>query len=172
MDRAIISYIIRFVLLIAVQVLILNNVHFSGLLNPYLYIYFLLVLPVDFSPNLGLLLGFALGLTIDMLSQTLGMHTIATVFAAYGRPYIMRYMAPRDGYEFSRVPGVRQMGWLWFITYSSIMILLHHFVLFFVEAFRMTGFWITLGKSIGSGLLTLLLILIVQLLFAGAKRTG
>lgn len=172
MDREVVGHIIRFFALIFVQVLILNNVQFAGLLNPYLYIYFILVLPVDFSPNIGLVLGFVLGLCIDLFCQTLGMHTVATVFAAYCRPYVMRYMAPRDGYEFSRVPGVRNMGWLWFITYAGIIIFLHHFVLFFVEAFRMSGLLFMLGKSLGSSAMTLALTLILQLLFVRGKRSG
>lgn len=172
MDRIAINHIIRFIALVGLQILILNNIQFSGILNPYLYIYFLLVLPVDFSPNLGLLLGFLLGFAIDLFTQTLGMHTIATTFLAYCRPYILTYMAPRDSYEFARIPGVRQMGWLWFTTYAGILIFLHHFVLFFVEMFRMSGFGMTVGKSIGSALLTLLLALIMQLLFTNRKSSS
>jgi rod shape-determining protein MreD len=172
MGRELITLIIRFVLLVLLQVLVLNQVQFTGILNPYLYLYFILVLPVDFNPNMGLIVGFALGLTIDLFSQTLGMHTIATVFAAYCRPYALRYMAPRDGYESSRIPGIKQMGWLWFLTYAAIIILFHHFVLFFMESFKMSGLWFTLGKSIGSGILTLSLVIIVEMLFARRARKG
>ena len=172
MNRELLIYIVRFFLLVLVQILILNQVQFSGLLNPYLYIYFLIVLPVDFPPNGGLLVGFILGLLIDLFGQTLGMHTIASVFLAYARPYILRYMAPRDGYEFSRTVSIRQMGWLWFLTFSGIMIFLHHFVLFFIEAFRMSGLFFTIGKSIGSAILTLSLVVVVQLVFTRSSNSG
>jgi hypothetical protein len=172
MNRELLSHIIRFFILILVQLILLNNVHFSGLLNPYLYVYFLLVLPVDFSPNAGLLLAFVMGLTIDLFSQTLGMHTIASVFLAYGRPYVLRYMAPRDGYEFTRDVSIRRMGWLWFLTYSGLMVFLHHFVLFFIETFRMSGLFFTMGKAIGSTFLTLMLIVLIQLLFARSSKSG
>lgn len=171
MDREVVNQMIRFVVLVILQVLILNNVLFSSLFNPYVYIYFILLLPVDFRPSLGLVLGFLLGLSIDVFSQTLGMHAIATTFAAYCRPYILTYMAPRDGYEFSRIPSVRQMGWLWFGTYVSIITVLHHFVLFFVEMFRMSGLWQTLFKSISSSILTVVLILIIQLIFVRSNRS-
>jgi rod shape-determining protein MreD len=171
MDRLILINLWRFIVFVALQILVLNNIQFLGILNPYLYIYIILVLPVDFQPNGGLILGFILGLTIDIFCQTLGMHAIATTFAAYCRPYVLRYMAPRDGYEFSRVPGIKQMSWLWFITYSSILIFLHHFVLFFVEMFRISGLWFTVGKSFGSAALTLLLAIIAQLLFAQNSRS-
>jgi len=172
MTRDLISYFIRFSLLIIVQIFLLNNVQFSGLLNPYLYVYFLIVLPVDFSPNIGLLVAFAMGIIIDMFSQTMGMHTISAVFLAYARPYILRYMAPRDGYEFSRNVSIKQMGWLWFLTFSGLMVFLHHFVLFFIESFRMSGLGYTMLKAVGSSLLTLTLIIIVQLLFTRSPKSG
>lgn len=172
MTREIFFYIIRFFMLIVVQIMLLNNVQFSGLLNPYLYIYFLIVLPVDFPPNAGLFVGFVMGLIIDTFSQTLGMQTIAAVFLAYARPYILRYMAPRDGYEFSRNVSIKQMGWLWFLTFSGIMVFLHHFVLFFIESFRMSGLGYTVSKSLGSSLLTMSLIVIVQLLFTKSPKSG
>lgn len=172
MDREVVGQSVRFIALIFLQVLILNNVLFSNLFNPYLYIYFILLFPVDFRPSLGLIVGFFLGLSIDIFSQTLGMHAIATTFAAYCRPYVLTYMAPRDGYEFSRNPGVRQMGWLWFSTYAGIIIALHHFVLFFVEMFRMSGLWQTLLKSLCSSILTLILVLIIQLIFLRSNRSN
>ena len=172
MTRDLISYFIRFSLLIIVQIFLLNNVQFSGLLNPYLYVYFLIVLPVDFSPNIGLFVAFAMGIIIDMFSQTMGMHTISAVFLAYARPYILRYMAPRDGYEFSRNVSIKQMGWLWFLTFSGLMVFLHHFVLFFTESFRMSGLGYTMLKAVGSSLLTLTLIIIVQLLFTRSPKSG
>lgn len=170
MDRQIITLTIQFVGLVLLQILILNNIFFSNLLNPFLYVYFLIVLPVDFRPSVGLIVGFLLGLSIDIFCQTLGMHTIATTFAAFCRPYVLSYMAPRDGYEFSRLPSVKQMGWLWFGTYSSILVLLHHVILFIIEMFRMSGLVDTIIKAVGSSVLTVILVLTVQLIFA--RRSG
>lgn len=172
MGRELINNITRFVLIVLVQVLLLNQVNFSGIINPYIYIYFLLVLPADFNRNIGLILGFFLGLTIDLFSHTLGMHTIASVFAAYARPFALRYMAPRDGYESSKVPSIQQMGFLWFNTYAIIIILFHHFILFFMESFKMSGLWFTIGKALVSSLLTLILCTIAELLFARKSGKG
>lgn len=170
MDRQLVGYTARFVGLVLIQVLVLNNIQFTSILNPYLYVYFLIVLPVDFRPSLGLILGFLMGVCIDLFSQTLGIHAIAATFAAFCRPYVLRYMAPRDGYEFSRIPGVRQMGWLWFVTFSALLIFMHHFTLFFIEVFRMSGFLETIGKTIGSSILTLSLVVLIQLIFT--NRSG
>ena len=170
MDRQLVAISIRFIILVLLQVLILNNIQFSSILNPFLYVYFLITLPVDFRPSLALVLGFLLGLTIDLFCQTLGMHAIATTFAAFCRPYILQFMSPRDGYEFSRETSVKQLGWLWFTTYAGLMVLAHHLTLFLVEMFRMSGIINTIGKTIGSSVLTLILVLVIQFVFV--KRSG
>ena len=100
MDRQLITISFRFIGLVLLQILVLNNIQFSSILNPFLYVYLIIVLPVDFRPSIALLLGFLLGLSVDVFCQTLGMHTIATTFAAFCRPYILLYMSPRDGYGF------------------------------------------------------------------------
>ncbi len=170
MDRQLIIISLRFIGLVLLQILVLNNIQFLSILNPFLYVYFIIVLPVDFRPSVALFLGFLLGLSVDVFCQTLGMHAIATTFSAFCRPYVLKYMSPRDGYEFSRLPGLKQMGWIWFATYSGLIILAHHLTLFSVQMFRMSGIINTLSKTIGSTILTLILILIIQLVFV--NRSG
>ena len=55
-----IQQISRFLVLVIVQIFVLNNIQFLGFVNPYLYILFLLLLPVKFPRWLSLLLGFAI----------------------------------------------------------------------------------------------------------------
>ena len=89
--------IFRFVLLVFLQVFVLNNVQFSGFVNPYLYIMFIMLLPFEISGWFMLVLAFLIGLVIDVASDTMGYHTIATVFMAYLRFHLLRYIAPHDG---------------------------------------------------------------------------
>lgn len=166
MTRDVFALILRFAVIMSIQVFVLGNVQIGGMLNPYLYVYLIIFLPLDFSPNGGLLFAFTTGLIIDIFSQTLGMHIISSVFLAYSRLYVLQYMAPRDGYEFTRTISLKKMGWLWFFTYTGILVFLHHFILFFIESFRMSGLGFTIMKALGSSVLTLLLVLVVQLLFA------
>ena len=74
--------IFSFIVLIVLQVLVLNNVQFLGFLNPYIYILFILSLPVKFPRWITLILGFVLGLIIDVFSNTIGTHAFATVLIA------------------------------------------------------------------------------------------
>jgi len=155
-------YIITFVILVLVQVLMMNNIQLGGYLNPYIYVLFLLSLPFE-TPRWGLLvLGFLLGLTIDLFSHTVGMHTSACVFMAFLRPMVLRSLEPRDGYEPETYPSVKDYGLNWYFKYSSILILAHHLFLFYIEVFKLDNFFHTFSRAILSGAFSLILILFVK----------
>ena len=82
--------IIRFVVLILVQVLVLNHINFFGYLDPYLYVLFILMLPFEIPGWMLLISAFLLGLGIDLFSGTSGIHTAASVFMAFCRPAMLR----------------------------------------------------------------------------------
>ena len=63
---------------------------------------------------------------------------------------------------------IKDLGLQWWLAYSSVLVLLHHFALFYLEAFRFSEFFNTLSRVLLSSVATLLLILITQLLF-GSK---
>ncbi|MBN4061948.1 MAG: rod shape-determining protein MreD [Flavobacteriales bacterium] len=155
---------IRLVFLVFLQVLVLNNIQLGGYVNPQLYVLFLLWLPFETPKSLTLLLALLLGFCIDIFTGTLGMHTAASVFMAYCRPYILNLISPRDGYELSMRPNVQSLGLIWFLSYASVLILLHHLFLFYVEAFRLSEFFHTLIRAIFSTTFTMLLVVLAQFL--------
>ncbi len=154
--------ILRIVVLVFFQVFILNNIQFSGFVNPYFYVLFILLLPFETPGWLLLILGFFLGLIIDLFSNTPGLHASATVFMAFLRPLVLDYFAPRDGYVPGSFPRVYYYGFGWFFQYSAILILAHHFFLFYIEVFRFSDFHLTLYRVILSSIFTLFLVLISQ----------
>src|SRR5512137_2722988 len=99
MINSIIRYTVIFVILIFLQVLLFNNIQFSGYINPYVYVMLILLLPVEIPSWLLLIICFFSGLTVDLFNGTPGIHTSATVFSGFIRPYILRFISPRDGYE-------------------------------------------------------------------------
>ena len=64
--------ILRFILVVLVQVFVLDNIQFLGYVSPMLYILFILSLPVRFPRGGVLLLAFFIGLIIDMFNNTMG----------------------------------------------------------------------------------------------------
>jgi len=165
MITELISFFIRFVILLGVQVVVLNNMQFSGFINPFVYIMFIMMLPVKISKSLLLVIAFATGLVVDMFSNTMGMHAAACVLMAFTRPALLRIMAPRDGYDSESYPSVRVQGFTWFLIYAAALTFLHHFVLFYIEVFRFSEFFTTFLRVILSSVATLLTIMVSQYLF-------
>jgi len=163
-------YILSFIILVFLQVFILNNIQFSGYINPYIYVLFILILPFEIPKWFLLVVAFVLGLTIDLFSGTIGMHSSATVIMAFFRPYILEIISPRDGYESETLPQLRYYGASWFIRYSVILILIHHFFLFYIEVFRFTHFFATFARAILSSIFTIILVLISQYFYRKDTR--
>jgi rod shape-determining protein MreD len=160
MINNVIRYSLLFIVLISVQVLLLNNIHLGGYINPFLYVALILVFPVRFPGIPLLLIAFVTGLLVDVFSNTMGMHAAATLFMAYSRPGILKLIAPREGYESEARPLIKEQGLAWFITYASIMVFFHHLVLFNLEVFRLSEFLTTLLRMILSTVATLATVLV------------
>ena len=156
-------YILLFTVVVLVQVLFMNQIQFSRFVNPYFYVLFILLLPINFPRYLMLILGFLLGLTIDIFSNTPGIHASATVFMAFVRPYVIN-ASNLDDKEQILCPTIANIGFSWFIRYAGILILAHHFFLFYVEIFSFHGFFQTFFRSFLSSIFTLIFIVISQFL--------
>ena len=154
--------IIRFVVLVLVQILILNNIQVNGYIIPNLYILFILLMPFETPKWLLLPVAFALGISIDLFTQTPGMHAAATVFMAFLRPMVLEMSAPRDGYEPGTFPRLHYYGFQWFLRYTVILVLAHHFTLFYIEVFRFSEFFSTLLRVLLSAFFSVFLIMLSQ----------
>jgi rod shape-determining protein MreD len=171
MVNDVIRYVMRFILLVGVQGLILKNVEPGPLINPFLYVLFLIQLPFETPPWLGLGVAFLLGFFIDIFYGTIGVHMATCTFIGFIRPKILGFMAPRDGYEFGTQPIIQDMGRAWFLTFATIIIVIHHFVLFNLEMFSFHSYSLTLLRIIVSSIATLLLVIVTQFLFYRTKET-
>ena len=154
--------IFRFILLVFLQIFVLNNIQFSGFVNPYLYVLFIMMLPFEVSGWLILFLAFITGMVIDISSGVIGYHTIATVFMAYLRIHLLRFIAPHDGYEPGMAPVISSLGFAWFFKYAVILTLAHHFVLFWIESFSMDDLLPATLRALASSVFTVFLIIIYQ----------
>ena len=154
-------YIFQFIVLVLLQVLLLNNIHFLGFVNPYLYILFIVVFPLNAPRPLFLFVAFLLGLTLDIFTNTLGIHAFATVFVAFIRPYILSLYIPRDNHDYV-IPSMSSFGQASFIKYAVTMVLVHHAVLFLIEAFSFRSIGFLILKILLNSLLTLLLLLPIE----------
>ncbi|MFC2097285.1 rod shape-determining protein MreD [Bacteroidota bacterium] len=162
---------LRFIFLVLFQVLVLNNIQFSGMVNPYLYVLFILLLPFETPGWILLLSSFLLGFLIDVFPQgitgnylTTGMHTSAAVFMAFLRPLVLKLISPTEGYDKGTQPTLKDYGLSWFLKYSVFLIIPHHMLLFILEEASLTHFFIIILRVIISLIFTVILVLISQYL--------
>lgn len=158
----IVRNITRFLIVILFQVMVMDNVMINGFMIPYIYILFILLMPFETPRWMQLIAGFLLGMGIDLFVGTPGMHTAATVLISFVRPYLLNLLAPRDGYEPDTFPRIHYYGFLWFLKYTLIIVVIHHFVLFYLEVFQLKDFLSTLLRVILSSILSASTIVLSQ----------
>lgn len=162
MINSILRYGLIIVILILLQILVLNNIQFSGFVNPYVYIMIILLLPSGTPAWLLLIISFLTGLAIDLFTGSPGMHASATLLAGFSRPLILRFIAPRDGYELGSDLSMAAYGFRWFLIYTAAIVLIHHTALFFLEVFRLTDFFRTIFRILLSSLFTIGFIILIE----------
>lgn len=164
--------ILQFILFVALQILLMDNLVLYSIGFCYIYVAFLIFLPLNINRLLLLFLGFLVGFTVDVFYDTMGIHAAASVLLAFLRPHLLNLLTPRDGYDINDSVNLHIMGKGWFLTYTSILILIHHTAVFFLERISFDDVWYTLLKIAVSTLFTGLVVIIIQLLFFSPKRTS
>ena len=157
--------IIRFVFLVFFQVMVLNNINLGGFINPYLYVYFILLLPFITPKWLLLISAFLIGITVDIFSNSIGINAAASVLMAFARPFVIKAISTGTEYEIGERPSLKNQDLKWFVYYCASLILIHHFVLFYLEIFRFNEFFRTFLKVILSSVFTIVLVMISEYLF-------
>ena len=168
-NSRLIIQVISFFLYVIVQVLLMKNIVLFDRVFIFFYIGFLLLLPIETGVLLMLIIGFFTGLTVDIFYNSFGIHAFACVLIMFVRNYWLNLITPQGGYEIGSLPTVKLNGWQWFSIYSLPLVLLHHIVLFYIEAAGFNLFGFTLVKVISSTIFTFIILMIVQYLFYNTR---
>ena len=156
------------VLLIA-QALVFNHIDFFGYINPYVYLLFIILYPANNNRVTFLVVSFLLGLGIDMLSDSGGVHAAACVVAAYIRPVVLKFsfgmLYEHQNIKYSNAEFGSLLG------YVSILAFSHHFVLFLLETFNISQVLLIVQKTLFSGIFTVILSLLFLILFSRNRRS-
>lgn len=162
----------RFIFFLLVQVLILNQIEIGGGTQIMIYPLFVLLLPVDMSIFFTLLLSFGLGISIDAMSNTYGLHASSITVVAYFRPIFYKIFAPRDGYEQIPETNLYTMGYTWFIKTFGILLLIHHFWFFILELFKLNEILFILQKTLLSLPISFVICILLQYLFVRKAKSA
>ncbi len=144
------------------QVLIAKNLELFEVAFCFLYVGYLLQLPLQTDKSLLLGLAFFMGLSIDAVYDTLGIHAFCFVLVAYLRSIIIALLAPAEEmYELS----IRALGFFWYAQYTFILVFIHHLLLFLLQQFGFQMFFDTFIKAVTSTIFTTFAVVMVQYIF-------
>src|SRR5687767_14572031 len=134
------KHIVRGILILIVQVLILKRMSSGNAwlwLHGEIFIYpvIILLLPIRMARHYVILLGFAVGIIIDIFYDTVGVHAFALTATAYARGLLLNYQEPRGGYTMVMSPTKYAMGLNWLLIYTAICYFIHTLIYFSVEVF-------------------------------------
>ncbi len=154
MDNAIRNSVIRWVACWALQVMLFRYLSWGWngqfYLQVHVYPIFILLLPFATPRILTIVLGFSLGIAIDWLYGTPGMHAGALVFTAYWRRPIINLLTPREGYNPKDSPTKASLGGTWFLRYMALLLFIHFSFYYLLEAFTIFYWLSILGKALVS----------------------
>ena len=144
-------------MVLLLQLLLINNLHFLGVCSPCLYILFLIALPTELPRWAELLIGAFTGMLMDIACNSPGVHMAACVALSYCRPRLLHKIIPDD----DRLIGTLSTAIVDLPAYIRIVLpltLLHHTIVFLFLNFTFHAFWLTLIQILVSSLMTILLI--------------
>lgn len=169
MSRVISTNVIRILLLFFSQVWIFKQASFpiGNISNVHFLIYpmAILLLPVKTTRSLLLIIAFVFGICLDIFYDSPGIHAAALVFTAYVRNIVIALLEPFSGYNIDDVPTIKQLGFSWFISYISILLLIHFFVYFSIEAFSFVYIFEIFLSSVFSFICSFIVVMIIQFIF-------
>lgn len=170
MIKLITNNILRFVLLVGLQVFLFKNIGYYNLVSPYPYVFFLLLLPFGLSNPAIFVIAFLTGLTVDIFYDTLGVHAAASVFLAWVRIIFMRITLEAEDHDKWATPKWGQVSFRWFLPYILLTSVFHHLVLYMMATFSFRHFHYTLFSTILSCIFTVLIMLVLSLLIYRPKK--
>lgn len=168
-SNAVVSNIIRFIVLLGVQGLFLKRVSegWEGWLyiNIIIYPVFIIMLPLQTPRTAVLLLSFLMGFFVDLFYDSLGVHAFAMTATGFARPLMLQLFEPREGYKQNYFPTPNSISMGWFLRYTSAMMGLHLLLYFSVDAFSPVYFLSILLKTVYTFIFSMLSVFVFIYLF-------
>jgi hypothetical protein len=171
MNSSLLKYGYLLILLPILQVSIFNNVNLLGYINPYFYIIFIFIFPINKDKTILLLSSFFLGIFIDTLTNDGGIHTFSIVFIAYFRLFVLRVLSNKNDYDIEQL-NTRDIDFPILFLWISILTFTHHFLVFSLEQFSFLKFSTLLLKTFLTSILSIVLIIFGLQLFLKKKSNA
>jgi len=168
MNNNILQNILLFFGLLLLQVVILNNVLLLGYINPFLYVLFVIIYPYKKDRGLFLLFSFLLGLCIDFFLNSGGINAAATLFIAYIRLPVLKWILRKQDIDFP-VFDITKQPFLRILSYVSILVFIHSLIVYILEYFQLTHFKTIISRTILTSIFTIILTMFSVILLTRKK---
>ena len=168
MNSALLGNIARFILLLTGQILIFNRIDLFGFINPFPYVLFIILYPVNGNKSGLLVASFFLGLLMDMFWNSGGVHAAACLILAYYRPSIFKFSFGLS-YEYQTVK-LNDVLTPERFSFILIAVVIHHFILFVLEIFKVSFLWDIIVRTVLSSVFTTLTCIIIIYIIKPTKR--
>ena len=170
MNKTTINLLLLFVLLILGQVLLFNSLVLFGVAIPMVFIYLIITIPVTYSVNLVMTIGFITGLCVDVFSDTLGVNALCSTIVAFVRRPLFHLYIASDNDLAEQSPSLRNMGVPSFLKYSLTMAVAYCAMYFTVEALQIFDFKLYILRILCSSIYTFILIYAIANLISGRRE--
>ena len=170
MIRNLIKILIHFMLFVAIQVLIMDNIHLFRIVTPFLYLYVIVKIPANVTRSPVIAISFLLGIVIDLFSNTLGMHAAACSLAGMIRNPLLYTFSGKELIE-GDTPSYRTLGVGAFMKYVLVLVAVHHVSLFLIESISLFDPVFLIIRIFTNVILTVLFIFIVEAFKIKQKRS-
>ena len=153
----------RYIVVMLLQVLLVDQLQFFGVCHPYIYVLCLLMMPITLPHGADMLIGAAAGLVMDIFCNSLGIHMAGCILIMFIRPYLLGVIV-NDKDRLNEQISLHAVGMEALVKYIAILVVLHHFTIFCLAAWSWSHIGFVLMETIVSSTITFGLIIAYNIL--------
>lgn len=158
----------RFLILGMIQILLLKQIEFGWhneiYIKIFIYPLLIILIPLKVNRSIVLLIAFVFGLIIDIFYDSPGLNTASLLLISMIRNLVLRWLEPVEGYKIDSSLTLKNFGFNWFVTYSSILVLVNILWYFSLEAFAFEYFSQIIIKTILSFIISEIIIIMYMVI--------
>lgn len=145
--------IVRYIIVMILQVLLFDQLQLLGVCHPYIYILCLMMMPITLPHSADMIIGAVAGLIMDIFCNSLGIHTASCILLMFIRPYLLGGIV-NDKDRLNEQISLRTLGMEAMVKYVFILVFIHHLMVFILAAWSWSHIGFVLLETAVSGLIT------------------
>lgn len=137
MSKTILTFVLKFILLVLAQAVIFNNIVLFNVAVAFVFIYIIVSMPVSWGTNISIFLGFLAGLSVDIMSDTLGYNVLSCTILAFVRKPVFHFYVQDEEDLGGLKPSSVTMGKSPYLKYLLTMVGIYCLSFFLIESFSL-----------------------------------